>query len=204
MTPSEIAAIVLAGGASSRFGGDKLAADLGGAPVLHHALRAVAAVADRIVLVIAPEAPEPPLPAELAGRVAVARDAAPHGGPLAGAAAGLALAGDHDPRVAIVVGGDMPYLAPEVLGLLADRLGAEPGLVAMILEASPLSPLPVAVRPAEARDAVASCLAEGRRSLRSLLDAVTSGALPAADWRVLDPGGLTLRDVDTRRDLGRP
>ena len=52
-------ALVLAGGASSRFGSDKLAATLDGRPLLHHALEAVAAVADRIVLVVAPGAPLP-------------------------------------------------------------------------------------------------------------------------------------------------
>jgi molybdenum cofactor cytidylyltransferase len=48
------AAIVLAGGAASRFGGNKLAADLEGRPVLEYALRAVAAVASPVVLVVGP------------------------------------------------------------------------------------------------------------------------------------------------------
>ena len=46
--------IVLAGGASSRFGSDKLAAPLDGRPLLHHALDAVAAVADHVIVVVGP------------------------------------------------------------------------------------------------------------------------------------------------------
>lgn len=90
MTSPDIVAIVLAGGASSRFGSDKLAATLGGRPLLHHALEAVGSVVDRIVVVIAPEAPIPSVPDGLASRVVIARDVAAHGGPLAGLAAGLA------------------------------------------------------------------------------------------------------------------
>lgn len=90
MTSPKIVAVVLAGGASSRFGSDKLAASLDGRPLLHHALEAVGAVVDRIVVVIAPEAPVPSIPDGLASRVVVARDTAAHAGPLAGMGAGLA------------------------------------------------------------------------------------------------------------------
>ena len=208
-------AIVLAGGASSRFGGDKLAADLDGAPVLHHALRAVAAVADGIVLVLAPGVPVPMLPLELEGRIVVARDPEAGGGPLAGLAAGLAAmavgsapsAGDltavrdHPPRIALVVGGDMPWLAPGVLRRMVERLEAAKELAAITLDASPPAPLPMAVQAAAAGPATLACLADGRRSLRALLDALPATTLPADDWRALDPGGATLRDIDTPDDL---
>ena len=42
-----VSAIVLAGGASTRFGRDKLAEPVDGRPLLHHAAEAVAAVAPR-------------------------------------------------------------------------------------------------------------------------------------------------------------
>ena len=201
--PRSITAIVLAGGESSRFGGDKLAAELDGAPVLHHVLRAVAGVAVKIVLVLAPDTPVPPLPRELAGRTVVARDAVRHAGPLAAVAAGLASIHDDAPRIAIVVGGDMPWVVPAVLRLLADRLGSDASLAAMTLDAAPPTPLPLALRPERAREAIATCLAGSRRSLRSLLEAAPSAMLPAADWRALDPGGATLRDVDVPDDLRR-
>ena len=194
------AAIVLAGGESSRFGGDKLAARLEGRPVLEYALRAAAAVANPIVLVLGPDDPVPWLPADLGADVVLARDAVAHRGPLAGLAAGLAAL----PRpvdVAIVVAGDMPSAVPAVLDLLAATLANDPMLGFVCLEAEPASPLPAAVRPSVAGPAAAALLEADRRSLRGLLDAVPTVVVPAAEWRAIDPDGVTLRDVDTPDDL---
>ncbi|HEY5434908.1 MAG TPA: NTP transferase domain-containing protein [Candidatus Limnocylindrales bacterium] len=213
----DVVAIVLAGGAASRFGSDKLATDLDGRPLLHHALEAVAAVADRIVVVIAPEAPLPSVPEGFARRVVFARDAAAHGGPLAGLGAGLAAidtpvredashisgpeAGGFGP-VALVLGGDMPSLVPAVLRLLAETLASDPSLAAMTLAAPGPAPLPMAVSPDAVRTAIDAILASGgRRSLLALLDAVPSATLPGDRWRPLDPSAATLRDIDTPADL---
>ena len=199
-----VTAIVLAGGASIRFGTDKLAAEVSGRPLLHHALAAVAAVADRIVVVVGPEAAGPSVPAELIGRVSFAHDAEPFRGPLAGLAAGLA-ALDEGPgtgaAVALVAGGDMPWLEPAVLRLLVASLADDPGLGAATLEADPASALPMAVRTSLALPAAQALLAEHRRALRGLLARMPSTILPAATWRALDPSGRTLRDVDAPWDL---
>ena len=203
--PAGVTAVVLAGGASSRFGGDKLLVDHHGRPLLHHAILAVAEVADGIIVVIAPDALDPELPPPVAPRITIARDAAAHGGPLAGLAAGLAAVSppvrDHPPRIVLVVGGDMPGLVPAVLRLLVEHLGAAEGIAAMTLDASPPAPLPLAVRPDRVRAAITARLAGRRRSLRSLLEAVPSSTLPAAEWRALDPSAATLRDIDTPADL---
>ena len=197
------AAIVLAGGASSRFGGDKLAAEFGGRPVLEHALRAAAVVANPIVLVVGPDDPVPWLPADLGADVVLARDAVAHRGPLAGLEAGFrALAALPRPvDVAIVVAGDMPTLVPAVLELLAGALARDPSLGVACLEAEPASPLPAAVRPSVAGPAAEALLAADRRSLLGLFDAVATATVPGTDWRALDPDGVTLRDVDTPGDL---
>jgi molybdopterin-guanine dinucleotide biosynthesis protein A len=194
------AAIVLAGGTSSRFGSDKLAAELGGRPVLEHAVRAAAALASPIVLVVGPDDPVPWLPADLGADVVLARDAVAHQGPLAGLAAGLA-ALPHRGDVAIVVAGDMPTLVPAVLELLAGVLARDPSLGAVCLEAEPASPLPAAVRPSIAGPAARSLLGADRRSLLGLIAAVPTAIVPAVDWRAIDPDGVTLRDVDTPDDL---
>ena len=194
------AAIVLAGGASSRFGSDKLAANLGGRPVLDHALRAAAAVANPLVLVVGPADPVPRLPADLGADVVLARDAVAHRGPLAGLVAGLAAL----PRrvdVVIVVAGDMPTLVPAVLELLVGALARDPSAGVACLAAEPASPLPAAVRPSIAGPAGEALLAADRRSLRGLLAAVPTVVMLAADWRAIDPDGATLRDVDTLDDL---
>ena len=195
-------AIVLAGGAASRFGGDKLAADLRGRPVLHHALLAVDGVADGIVVVVGPADPVPAWPPGLRAEPVVARDPVAHRGPLAGIATGLSslpepAAGD----LALVVAGDMPSLVPDVLRALLAILVDGPALAAAWLAAEPFAPLPMAIRPAAVAAPIAEVLTRDRRALRALLDVVPGRALAAPEWRAIDPAGATLVDIDTRDDL---
>jgi molybdenum cofactor guanylyltransferase len=192
--------IVLAGGASSRFGRDKVTADVEGRPLVHHALERLAEVTDRIVLVLAPEADVPPLPPALVGRIDVARDAAMHRGPLAGLAAALDAVPD-GALTALVVGADMPHLEPTVLDLLASSLGQNLGTGAAVLESEPQATLPMAIDVELARLAANALLADDRRSLRALLDALHATTVPAATWRALDPGGHTLDDIDLPTDV---
>ena len=107
------AAIVLAGGRSRRFGTDKLKARLpDGRTVLAHAVAGAAAVADELVVVIAPGA-DPP--SGLPESAVFVHDPAPDEGPLMGLASGLeAVSGE----IILVVGGDMPALEASVLRLL--------------------------------------------------------------------------------------
>jgi len=199
MTPG---AIVLAGGASARFGADKLAVQLAGRPLLHHALLACGAVTGRIVLVLAPGTAMPDLPPSLADRIVVARDPTAHRGPLAGLATGLEVVADADVDIALVAGGDMPSLLPDVLRLLAGDLESNPALAAVALEVDPPSPLPMAVRPAAALPVARALLATDRRSLLGLFERLRSAVVPVDVWRALDPDGRTLADIDTPADLG--
>ena len=107
--------IVLAGGRSTRFGADKLAARIDGRPLLHHAILAVASVADEVVVVIGSDGARPSLPTDADVPVRVVRDAIAGRGPLAGLAAGLEAA--HG-SLALLVGGDQPWLSPAVLAEL--------------------------------------------------------------------------------------
>jgi molybdopterin-guanine dinucleotide biosynthesis protein A len=222
-----ITGIVLAGGAASRFGADKLAAELDGRPLLHHALLALAGVTDVALVVIAPEAADPAIPAGLSVPVHLVHDPAPHRGPLAGLASALAALGATGPAgpavapgttdgqgrqgdladvtgdIALVVGGDMPGLVPAVLRLMVATLAADPSLGAVVLEADLPSVLPIAVRVSLVGRAVGDLLAEDRRALRGVLDRVPWLALPAATWRRLDPAGATLFDVDRPEDMAR-
>jgi molybdopterin-guanine dinucleotide biosynthesis protein A len=202
VTPPRVTGIVLAGGRSTRFGGDKLAVEVDGRPLLHRAIDAVAEVADQVVVVIGADAPEPTLPSDLPVPVVVARDAIAGQGPLAGIAAGLAAASH---PLAILVGGDQPDLQPEVLRELLRRLtpaaGGPPLDVVGLEEDGRLRPLPVALRVATAGPAAGVALAGGTRSLVGLFGRLRAGTLSPDRWRVLDPTGDSLRDIDTRHDL---
>ena len=190
---------MLAGGRSRRFGSDKLSATHRGIPLLHHAILRLGEVCSEVVVVIAPDAPEPPVPVGATARFV--RDAREGDGPLAGLSRGLdEVAGD----VAVAAGGDMPDLSTavlrEMLGVIDD---ASIDAVAL-QDGDRFRPLPCLVRVAPARDAARALLEAGERSLRSLLSALHLAVIDEPTWTALDPGRRTLFDVDEPDDLTRP
>jgi molybdopterin-guanine dinucleotide biosynthesis protein A len=195
--PVDVTGIVLAGGRSERFGSDKLALAIDGRPLLHHAIAAVAAVAGRLVIVVAPGA-EPALPGELASRIDVVHDPEAFGGPLVGLAAALVAV---ETPTALVAGGDMPRMAPAVLRRLASTAGPERAAVTLEVPGR-VQPLPMALDVMAARAAAAAVLARGGRSLRDLLRELGAASIPAPVWLALDPAGATIVDIDRPADLG--
>jgi molybdopterin-guanine dinucleotide biosynthesis protein A len=188
-----VAAIVLAGGRSSRFGRDKLAETIDGRPMLDHAIGAVAAIATEIVVV------GPSDGASVArSDVVTVNDEHPFEGPLAGLAAGLHALDPAVERV-LVVGGDMPTLVPAVLDRLVAAL--ESHEAAVLADDDGPRPLPLAVRPSAASPAVDRLIDHGERRLRALLGELDVDVVPPSTWRPLDPTGQTLRDVDVPEDL---
>ncbi len=187
--------IVLAGGAASRFGSDKLAAILNGRPILHHALAATAAVCDEIILVVgqgpAPSLEPPAVPLH------VIRDTEPFAGPRAGLLAG---AGAASHPLAVVVGADMPWLKPAFLDLLLERLDSHDHAAAAAILGGALQPLPCAVRIAAVREVGA----KPHGSLLALLEQLGVAPLPERTWRAVDPAGESLQDVDRPEDLAGP
>jgi molybdopterin-guanine dinucleotide biosynthesis protein A len=187
---------VLAGGRSTRFGGDKLAAVYRGLPLLYHPVLRLGEVCPEVVVVIAPDAPEPTVP--IGANVRFVRDAREGEGPLAGLLAGLEVVTS---EFAIVAGGDMPDLSTAVL-LEMVRVAGEASVDAVALQdGGRFRPLPSLVRVAPARDAAHSLLHTGDRSLRSLLQALRTAVLDEPTWTTLDPGRSTLLDVDEPGDL---
>ena len=196
MTAPRVSGIVLAGGRSERIGADKLLVPFHGRPLLHHAIAALAGVTDEVIVVLGQGA-VPPLPGGLGVPLRVVRAAEPDPGPLAGLVTGLEEAIG---ATAVVVAGDMPALVPDVLRLLVARVGGG-AEGAALCEADVVRPLPLALRCERAIVAAREARAEGRASLHALLDRVAVDAVAEAEWRVLDPPGDTLADVDRPDDL---
>jgi molybdopterin-guanine dinucleotide biosynthesis protein A len=194
-----VSGIVLAGGRSTRFGTDKLAAELGGAPLVHRAVSALAAVVDEVVLVVGPSG-VPPLPRNLGVPLRIVRDDEPGAGPLAALRTAL---GETVHPAALVVAGDMPALVPAVLRLLADTIGGPAAEASVLCEGETVRPLPLALACDPALGAVRTVRAAGGSSIRALLDALAVARIPESAWRPLDPSGATLLDVDRPEDLER-
>ena len=188
-----IAAIALAGGRSARFGRDKLAEPIDGRPMLDHVIDRVRAVATDIVVVGRSDAP-----ATATDAFRVIADDRPFEGPLAGLGVGLRAL---DPVIehVLVVGGDMPELVPAVLARLAASLDVHEAAV-LADDVGP-RPLPMAVRRSVGSTAVDRLLAGGERRLRALLGELDVEVVPQETWRLHDPDGLTLLDVDVPGDM---
>lgn len=210
--------IVLAGGRSSRFGRDKLVAPIDGEPLLWRPIRALALAGCTEIVVVRPpggatsgsppDSPRwPALPPDLAATIRLAFDAEAFGGPLVGIRAGLAaatsdptVAGDVAGRVALVVGGDQPDLAPAVLAELARRTFASGRATALEDGTGRPRPLPCALAVSVALEAAERLLALGERRPRALLLALAGETIPFAEWSALDPAGASLRDIDLPGD----
>ncbi len=180
---SRLAAIVLAGGRSRRFGTDKLAVDVHGVPLLRHSVDAALALGAQVV-VVGPA--DPRLPAG----VTVVREYPPYAGPYAAVAAGLA-AVDADADVVLVLAGDLVdpgVLLPSLLATVA--AGAE---AAVARDASGRrQPLLAAYRVRPLLAGVAG-VDPVNRAAGELLDGLHV-------VEVADPGTHT-RDIDTPADL---
>jgi molybdopterin-guanine dinucleotide biosynthesis protein A len=194
-----VSGIVLAGGRSSRFGGDKLAARYADRPLLDRAVDALAPHSSEVVVVLAP-GDDRPLPQSIVP-VRRATDPELHGGPLVGLLAGLEAASE---PVVLVSGGDMPTMSDAVLAALVRALTATEGAAeaALLVRRGVPQPLPAAIRNGAATETARRLLADGERSLFALFRSLPVRHLAEGEWRGLDPEGATLHDVDEPGDLG--
>lgn len=190
---------MLAGGRSTRFGDDKLAAIHRGIPLLHHAVLRLGEVCAEVIIILAPEQPEPALPIGVPARFV--RDAREGEGPLAGLSRGLEAA---TTERAFVAGGDMPDLSTAVLLEMLRVAGEAPVDAVALQDGDRFRPLPSLVRVARARDAAHALLHAGDRSLRSLLDGLRIAVIDERTWTALDPARGTLFDIDEPADLAPP
>jgi molybdopterin-guanine dinucleotide biosynthesis protein A len=191
-----VTGVVLAGGASARFGSDKLQAEYHGLPLLQHAVVRIAEITSTVIVVLAPDREEPAIPPGL--DVRFVRDAQPGQGPLQGALAGLAEAGTD---LVVIAGGDMPELATTVLIEMLRVAAAAPVQAVALQDGERFRPLPLVVRAGPARDTAHALLHAGERRLRALPEALRTAVVDEATWTALDPDRRSLHDIDTPSDL---
>jgi molybdopterin-guanine dinucleotide biosynthesis protein A len=203
------AGIVLAGGRSSRFGGDKLHALLpDGRSLLAHAVAPLIAVCSTVAIVVARDAALPAgSPDGLPPGLLIVADTEAFGGPVVGLRAGLDALRLPAAEIVLIAAGDMPTMNAAVLRLLATTLFEHPDADSARLEIEPMATgdagavMPFAVRAGPGYVAADTGLAAGDRRLRGILGRLSTVFVSAQAWRALDPVAATLRDVDVAADL---
>jgi molybdopterin-guanine dinucleotide biosynthesis protein A len=191
--------ILLAGGASRRFGRSKVVEPFDGAPLFHRPLRALIDSCDDVVIVLAPDAPELPLP-EGAHSVSFARDPVAYEGPLAGTRVGLESVRR---EYAVLVAADMPGLSAPLLSLMYGRTATHPRKAIVLRDADGPRPLPAVLMVAPALALARTLLVSGERRLRALIEGLEPDGLPEAIWSRADAEGAWRHDVDLPDDLRR-
>ena len=196
---SQPSGILLAGGASRRFGRPKVVEPLDGAPLFHRPLKALLDSCDDVVIVLAPDAPEPPLPGG-SDRVSFARDQVAYEGPLAGTRAGLEQVRQ---EYAVLVAADMPGLCAPLLSLMYERTATHPRKAIVLRDADGPRPLPAVIMVAPALAVARMLLVSGERRLRALIESLEPDGLPETVWSQADAEGAWRHDVDLPDDLRR-
>ena len=190
----EVAAIVLAGGRSTRLGRDKASELLLGRTLLQHVIDRVSALVEEIVVVSAPGQSLPPVATSLPLRVA--EDLYPGCGPLGGIFTGLRAT---EAERCLAVACDMPLLSAT---LLRDLLRRSPDCdVVMPVLAFP-EPLH-AVYGRACIEPIRERLDAGHLKITNFLGAVNVCYVREDECREFDPDLRSFMNTNTQADLDR-
>lgn len=193
----DVAAVILAGGRSTRMGRDKAFIDVGGQTLLDRTVAVALEVAAEAIVALSPSQPD----LQAAPRVFVVRDAVTHAGPLA--ALGPVLAQVRAPKV-LLLATDHPALEAAVLRRFVALLTPD-----VEAAARPGEPFLAAYRTEALARAATTLTAAGEARLRALLASLRPREVSREDLLAdpevsrLDPALASLLDADTPAALER-
>ena len=188
--------VILAGGASRRFGAPKAFATVGGQRIVDRVLGALSAVVPEIAV----SANEPALYQDLDLDVIPDRHAGI--GPLAGIHAALRHAVERGWPGALVVACDLPYVTGDVLRLVVRRASVSPA-DAIVPESQGrrgVEPL-CAFYSVDCIPVVEGMIAQGGRRAHQLLERVRTDRIPLDDIRAVGDPRILFHNVNTVSDL---
>lgn len=189
-------AIILAGGRSSRFGSDKMAVEIDGVPLLQHVIRAASDTCTEVLVAGSPAGLPVTVPDDLPVAPRVVLDVHAYQGPLVALVSAVRSA-SHD-RL-LLLAGDMPDVVPAITRRVLTWDTGNDG--ASLMHDGWPQPFPTGLD-RQAVIAQASRLVDaGERSLRSLISTLALDYVSEAEWRTIDPGARSLRDIDRAEDI---
>lgn len=173
---TDVLAVLLAGGGSTRYGSPKALAEVAGRSILDRGLETLDAVAGPAVIVA-----NDPEPYAAAGRE-IRPDVRPGTGVLGGILTALEWAEELGCDAAVVLACDMPFVSPGLLRRLARDAG--PRGVSLPESDGPRGMEPLcAVYGVECADAITRALDRGERAIISFFSDVEVRRLPLAEVR---------------------
>lgn len=190
-----LAAIILAGGRSTRMRRPKDSLPFGDETLLQRVCRTLARATTTLVVVRRDAAQEL---GQLPTAAAVTEDLEPGAGPLGGIAAGLRwlrdVAGFAADDAAFVTACDHPFLQDRAVHALADCIAGFDLVMPKVGEI--LQPMGAVYR-VRVLDAIERLLRSGVRTPRSLATAVTAKIVTAAELSTFDPSLCLVRGINT-------
>ena len=190
-----LAAIILAGGRSTRMGRPKVSLPFGDETLLQRVCRTLARATTTLVVVRRDAAQEL---GQLPTAAAVTEDLEPGAGPLGGIAAGLRwlrdVAGYAADDAAFVTACDHPFLQDRAVHALADRIAGFDLVMPNVGEI--LQPMGAVYR-LRVLDAIERLLRAGMRTPRSLASATNAKIVTATELATFDPGLGLVRGINT-------
>ncbi len=190
----DVAAVILAGGTSRRFGQDKAQALLGGSPLLHWVVRALSPVAERIVVAARPSQQLPLGGLDSSVEVVVDRRAGE--GPMAGLEAAFWLL---ESGRTVVVSCDAPLLVTALATELLRRIEGADAAVPVVR--GHRQPLVAAYEIGSSLPVIREALDRGERRLLSALEDLAVLEVLERDVLAHDPELRSFENVNTPEAL---
>lgn len=180
---------ILAGGKSLRYGRNKALEVIRGRSLIEHAVASLCRLCDPVLMVAND------LTLYLHLRVVLVQDAIPEQGPLGGIYTAL-LFSPHPWILAKAT--DMPLLVEDLARMMLTlREGHDVVLPTLNDRYEPL----LALYSRRCLAPVAAALEKGERKIVSFFPKVRVKVLPEADWRTVDPEGLSFSNINTPQNL---
>ena len=194
---SDVAAFILAGGASSRMGSDKALMEFAGEPLIVRTARLLAPLVSRVT-VIGPPGPYRRLGLQtVPDRIPGVRKVAARQGPLAGIVTALGVTSS---PWNLVLACDLPYLTVEWIELLLSRAVQSNALAFLPHTPRGLEPL-AAVYRREAYTALAEAFRRGVRKVTDALAMISVETIRLKDFGESEQNDLVLRNMNSPEDF---
>lgn len=190
--------VILAGGASSRFGAPKALARVGGRRIVDRVRDALAAATPDVVL----SANDPALFAELG--LETRPDDVAGFGPLGGILTALRWAAERERSGALVAACDMPWIPADLPRMIANRAAASDADAVVPESGGPRGIEPLcAWYSIRCIPLVERMMDEGERRVHRLMDRIRADVIPVAEVRRIGDPRILFFNVNTADDLRR-